>query len=144
MKQVFTGLMLSLCILACQSDNANYSAESEATALEFQEFYDQFHADSSYQMAHIVFPLQGLPTNADSTTVAEGGFYYQASDWKLNQAFDEATTGFKSHFKMLAPQIIEETTVDRTGRFGMVRRWAKMSDEWMLIYFTGLNVISVE
>jgi len=28
---------------------------------DFKKFYEKFHTDSSYQMKHIIFPLEGIP-----------------------------------------------------------------------------------
>ena len=44
---------------------------------DFLVFYTQFHSDSSYQMAHIAFPLEGLPEYADSTILAKGNFKWK-------------------------------------------------------------------
>ena len=54
---------------------------------DFVVFYDKFLSDSAYQMEHIRFPLEGLPSNADSSTVVERSFRWLAEDWEVHKSF---------------------------------------------------------
>lgn len=129
---------LFLFVLACQSPDPSVSRAETAEALQvpedFVEFYELFHSDSAYQMAHIQWPLQGVPSN-DSLRVP--GFAFQAEDWSLHQIFDPAESGYRSEFEMMTEDLIIERINDRQGRYGLVRRWLRdaVSEEWMLIYY---------
>src|SRR5687768_18004193 len=87
---VFTSLLLLPLILgSCgkkNSSNDNTEAEEQVVDTlpdDFVAFFDRFHADSQFQMDHIIFPLEGLPNSTgDSDTVITERFYWQRADWK--------------------------------------------------------------
>ena len=106
---------------------------------DFVDFYEKFHRDSAFQMSHIVFPLQGLPSEVDSLTLAEGRFYWQQEDWIMHRPLDAGDQDFQRIFTPLNRDLIVEKIVHKTTGFGMMRRWARMGEEWYLIYYAGMN-----
>ncbi len=128
---------------ACNNNPQPPAADASQTAAElpggFTEFYQQFHADSAYQMAHIVFPLQGLPDNADSLTIASDNYHWQAESWKMMRPFDFQMSDFRRELHPFNENVVVERIVHKSGEFGMVRRFAKVGGEWNLIYYTGMN-----
>ena len=111
---------------------------------DFNEFYQKFHQDSLYQMAHITFPLEGIPIQADSSTIVSGNFRFQKSDWRMHRDFDSSLGEFhKSISKITDGLIIEQITHDN-GQFGMQRRFAKIGNEWNLIYYAAMNRIAAK
>lgn len=110
---------------------------------DFETFYNRFMKDSLYQMDHIMFPLEGMPDNADSSAIANG-FHWDEDNWVIHHKFDPAESGFHSEFIPLGDGVIQEKIIHRSGEYGMLRRFAKLSDEWYLIYYAGLNPLRKE
>lgn len=103
----------------------------------FRTFYNKFHEDSSYQMEHIVFPLEGLPDHADPEDVKINPFYYTADQWILHKLFDPKTNTLV--YLELGGVIIEERITESKYGLTIIRRFANSSSGWRLIYYGGLN-----
>lgn len=110
---------------------------SERLPADFESFYVKFHDDSLYQVNHVLFPLRGLPTNADSMTVAGGNFHWQKEDWNMHQPFSTQKGEYNREFISLG-DVITEDIYTKDG-FGMQRRFMKTDDEWFLIYYSAMN-----
>jgi len=130
-------LCLFTILLSCSgSERPDTTIQEDLT--DFEIFYQQFHADSLYQMQHIAFPLAGLPANADTlgdTTT----FFWQKENWVLHRNLTDRLSGYERKRKKFGSNIIVETIVQKDSEIGMMRRFAKMDDEWMLIYYTAMN-----
>lgn len=124
--------------MACQ-DTPPPLQEVEETAAElpdFETFYQQFHADSLYQMAHIQFPLQGVSSRPEEHSA---GFRWEKEDWRMHRAFS-ASSGFRSEFIPLGDDLMIENIVHKNGQYGMERRFSRLGgDEWYLIYYAALH-----
>jgi hypothetical protein len=71
---------------------------------DFNKFYNRFHEDSSYQMAHIIWPLEGLPNSkGDGDTLAPGRFYWQKAEWKRHKHFTDPGNNFQQWFENYFP-----------------------------------------
>ena len=130
-----------LCILtvflSCSgSEHPETSMQGDDT--DFDIFYQQFHTDSLYQIQHIAFPLAGLPANAD-TLEDVTSFFWQKEDWILHRDLTNKLSGYDRKRKKFGSDIIVETIVQKDSEIGMMRRFAKMDDEWMLIYYAAMN-----
>lgn len=101
-------------------------------------FYNRFHQDSAFQMDHILFPLEGLPSYADSSMLQAREFRWTRDNWKLQRGFD-VTSGFEREFTPVTERIIVERMVHESGDFAMERRWAFLKEDWYLIYYAGIN-----
>ncbi|MEM6698866.1 MAG: hypothetical protein AAF806_05430 [Bacteroidota bacterium] len=108
---------------------------------DFETFYDKFHSDSTYQIEHVLFPLQGLPTNADTTVLRNRNFYFQKEDWVIQNRLPE-NSDFRSEFAAIDSALVIERILHDSGQFAMERRFAKMDGEWMLIYYAGVNRVA--
>lgn len=134
-------LMLILLGTACQ-DRSSTKLGLGPELADFQEFYEQFHQDSLYQVQHITFPLQGIPDNAaNNPNYQEGSFRWESSSWKMNKPIDLDEHGFSRKLQAVGDNMIIETLMHSSGQYGLQRRFAKMEEEWMLIYYAGLNPI---
>jgi hypothetical protein len=128
-------LLLALAALsACRP-------RAKADFSDFAVFYEKFHQDSAFQMAHIQFPMQGLPDNADSVTLASNTFRWDASNWKINKPIDFNKSGFSQQVQPLGEGLVIEKIVHESGKYAMLRRFAKLDDQWYLIYYAGLNPV---
>ncbi|MCB0519254.1 MAG: hypothetical protein H6577_08530 [Lewinellaceae bacterium] len=146
MKYVF--LFALALIFACKNNNTSQPSDAGSTEQNdlpegFAEFYQHFHSDSTFQMGHIVFPLEGLPNKADSTLLASGKFYWKAEDWKMQKAIDFEMSEFRRELLPLNKMMVEEHIIHKNGQYGMVRRFARLGDEWQLIYYAGMNRIAL-
>ena len=113
------------------------TSESDRMPADFEQFYVRFHEDSIYQKSHVLFPLRGLPTNADSTTIANGNFHWQENDWKIHQPFNSKKGEYTRSFLSLDDVVTEE--IYTKDGFGMQRRFMKTDGEWYLIFYSAMN-----
>ncbi len=126
------------------NDNIEVASEPSAKLTNgFIQFYDRFHSDSVYQMEHIVFPLEGIPARLEDGIVPEG-FAWQKETWKLHKLFDGSDGKFVQTLDEVGNALVIDQIKDTAGDYGMQRRFAKMGDEWFLIYYAGINALMKE
>ena len=134
-----TLLLFLLFVWACSSQQEQAKVpETNDEAADFEGFYKRFHQDSLYQIEHIVFPLEGIPSNIDSS-INQASFRWQKEEWKMHHAFDNANSEYQIEFVPISDKLIIEKITHKTGQFGMLRRFAKLGEEWFLIYYAGMN-----
>lgn len=136
---IILALLGSLVFTACKKKAATESANDLS---DFQDFHNRFLRDSLYQIAHIQFPLEGIPDNADSSDVADGNFRWQLEDWKMHRKFDAKSNGFSVKFQPFGDNIVNEYITHESNQYAMMRRFAKTDGEWRLIYYAGLNPLA--
>jgi hypothetical protein len=136
--------VLLLLAFGCKKKNSIPASPDMANLpQEFRRFYDKFHADSVYQLKHIQFPLQGLPSDVDSATLVDKDFYFTQDVWKLHQLVDFNTGEFSQSIKPLTERMVVEQIFKSDNSFAIERRFAKLSDnEWYLIYYIAPNRFS--
>lgn len=130
-----------LFFFACKNQPKETPAQTgdESLPEDFMEFYNRFHSDSLYQMAHIIFPLQGLPHQADAERLADNNFRWEKEDWKMMRSVDWQMSEFQREIVPLNSSLILERIVNPESGIGMVRRYSIIGNEWHLIYYAGLN-----
>ncbi len=124
-------------IISCNSKKSNQDVFT-AMPEDFVSFYDQFHADTSFQIEHIHFPLEGMPALQPGSDLEGFSFWWERKGWKFHKPFDDMNGSFKRNFSSFA-NIITETIYDQSGQFSMVRRFSKMDGQWKLIYYKQLG-----
>ena len=149
MNQVKYPVLLVISIfMACNSplnppkgDLKNEASKGVSKELpaDFLAFYDKFHQDSAYQMAHIIFPLEGYPAQVDSATMAEGTFRWYAETWRMHKMAGFTNSDFTRTFDQAIPGIVNETVRQNGTPFGMFRRYYKRGDDWFLIMYSDMN-----
>lgn len=107
---------------------------------DFYDFYEKFHSDSSFQMNHISFPLEGIPDQADPKFIGDEKFYFTNDNWTIQKNIRKDAGDFNVSWKALNPIIIEETAKHKHNDLKIIRRFAKVSDSWRLIYYAGMNM----
>lgn len=130
-------------MLLATCDQQQADAAIQELPSDFIAFYERFHRDSAFQMTHIAFPLEGLPAQVDSATLAAGVFRWTPERWTLHRPYDPAGD-FERTFVVYNDRMILEKFVHRDGHLGMARRWAKIGDEWQLIYYAALNRVQAQ
>ncbi len=137
--------MSFLLLAACGEKETNSKptnpSASETEFSGFLSFYEQFHQDSLFQIEHILFPLAGMPSMLDDEAVS-ADFKWQREDWKMQRPLDPDGE-FTQKFNPVDSALIIEYILHRTGKYGMERRFAKLGEDWKLIYYTDLNSIRV-
>ena len=116
-----------------QTDVPAYATE------EFMAFYEQFGKDSLFQLAHTVFPLEGMRRPLDSLDVPDPAFRWQKEDWVMHKTYNDMDGTFSREFIDLGGLVIEQIS-DESGRYTMERRFGKLADGWNLIYYRELGM----
>jgi hypothetical protein len=110
---------------------------------DFDLFYTRFHSDSTFQMNHILFPLEGVPESSD-TMRYENGFRWETTDWVLHHAFNPHDTAFHRQFSLLDSSLVIEKIYHKMSSMRLERRFA-FNEEWKLIYYAPLRMpVSIE
>ena len=104
---------------------------------DFLTFYNEFHRDSTYQMAHISFPLKGMKVIEDIGGGEE--YMYSQDEWIIHKPFDDMGGTFTRSFEEFGG-IVAETMIANGGQFISVRRFAKLSGEWNLIFYKPMGM----
>jgi len=81
--------------------------------------------DSVFQMARIQFPLMGKGDTAA----------WRADEWLLHRPVDFSRSDFTQEIAPIGEDILVERIVHKMGDFRLLRRWARLDDEWFLIYY---------
>lgn len=131
------------CFFACK----NQSKEAEQVAQtsvqlpqDFLAFYEKFHQDSQYQVAHIIWPLQGdTDEQVDSTHFQKKNTVWKQETWRM-QKLDFNRNDYVFERQVLSDMLIIERIRPKTANYGIERRFAKQGDgEWSLIYYSDLQ-----
>ena len=135
---IFTAILFSDCKKKEPSMKTGLESSKELPS-DFVDFYAKFHSDSVYQLAHIQFPLEGYPSNADSAVMASRSFHWMADTWVIHnmQAFNDSL--FTRQFDVSMPGVVNETIYQKNTPFGMFRRFFKRDNEWALIFYSAMN-----
>ena len=145
-------LVVSLLLQACLTlfscnikDTSLKSDRIEQTVIDtlpadFVAFFNQFHEDSAFQMAHIIFPLEGLPNSTgDGDTTSTSRYFWQRADWKIQHPFTDPGHNFEHWYEVSNERIIEHWIQMKGTNLYMWRRFAKLEDGWYLIYYQGMR-----
>ena len=123
-----------------QSGDADTSAKPDTLPKDFVEFFDKFHDDSVYQMAHILFPLEGLPSaQSDSDTLTTTRYFWQKEGWKKHNRFTDPSHQFDHWYEVINDRVIEHWIQMKGTNLVIRRRFAKLDDGWYLIYYAGMR-----
>ena len=137
--------MISISLPSCKKEaksenSATTETEGDTLPSEFVAFFDRFHEDSAFQMAHITFPLEGLPnSNNDSVVNNAERYYWTRADWKIHHGFVDPSNQFTQWFEMIGDRMIEHWVHMKGTNLFLQRRFAKLSDGWYLIYYVGMR-----
>ena len=107
----------------------NQAAVETELPADFKPFYNSFQSDSLFQLDHIAFPLEMV--SDDTLQVNEK---WHRENWKVHKPFDDMNGAFSRNFEVSGDFVVEHI-IDLTGEFTMMRRFAKLSDGWNLIYY---------
>lgn len=144
-------LALFLACMACKNgpkNNSNVPAEADQTMSasaelpeSFKNFYEKFHRDSLFQMAHIIWPLQGEKTvQTDSSSTEVIPHNWTPEEWLMHKPIDLGNGEFVREVSMMGDFMVIEVVKTRMYGYGIERRFAKQSDnDWALIYYSDMK-----
>jgi hypothetical protein len=132
-------LLLALSFSFCKKEKPKEFNISENLPGSFLSFYEKFHMDSTFQMNHIIFPLEGMPSDMDSTSESLN-FHWSKDTWVIHTPFNDRGGSFQRSFLNI-DNIILEKIFDQHRNFEMERRFTEMQGEWYLIYYAALRKI---
>ena len=134
-KYQFWIWMTALLIISCgRNKQEEQPAEAGSLPADFEKFYEKFHQDTAYQVAHILFPLEGQQAKKDDATSQDPNFKWQKKGWLMHKPYDDMGGTFSRSF-LSFNDIVTEEIADGTGQFSMTRRFTKMDGDWYLIYY---------
>ncbi len=138
-------ILLSLLVvsavffLQCKDEhntNTTNVAEIREFPKDFVEFLDTFSKDSIYQLNHIVFPLEGEVRAPGENVDSMIPYKWRKYKWQLHHEFNNYDSIFTRKFIIFNENTIIEKTTAVNGLFQMERRFAKMGNDWNLIYYS--------
>lgn len=108
---------------------------------DFNEFYEKFHSDSLYQVAHISWPLQGLTTvQVDTSRQEKQAIYWEKADWRMHRPVNFSSGEFQRKLQVLGDELVVEHISYAAANFGLERRFVRSSQgEWELIYYADMQ-----
>jgi hypothetical protein len=111
--------------------------DTAQTPAGFDDFYQNFHADSLYQMAHIAWPLQG--DVLDTTARRPATIYWKPENWRMHRAdFDRAH--YTVERSTIGDFMVIERVILKSVRYGIERRFAKQAGgDWAMIYYSDMQ-----
>lgn len=152
MLRIFIYCLAIFSLFACQnqapsSSNTPTQVEQTTQAAEvklpadFMEFYQNFHRDSQYQVAHISWPLQGdAAVKIDSTRMAKKARSWEPKDWTMHRPIDFSTSEFKRDWDVMGDELVIERISYRAANYGLERRFVRQfNGEWELIYYSDMQ-----
>ena len=137
-------IMFSQCKPKTDVTSQNEVPKKLELSQEFKDFLLKFETDSTYQMAHIAFPLEGAIRAPQNNLLPDEQERYDSlvpyrwrkNKWKIHHKFNSYDNIFKRKYFILTEDMILEKTSGVNGLFQMERRFAKMNDGWNLIYYS--------
>ncbi len=138
----FLSIILVFILVGCKGD-ADQSSSHETEIIEdsngFIDFYKKFHSDSVFQMSHITFPLEGVPSVADTIYDGVSAFHWQKKDWQMHKPVDTNSGEFRREFDM--GDVLVTERIINSQNFMLVRRFYYNGSAWNLIYYADLNPV---
>ena len=143
MRSIALALFTLLLFPACKNQPKEADQVTQTTVQvpqDFLDFYEKFHHDSAYQIAHIVWPLQGdTDEQIDSTHFQKKTTEWQPAGWRM-QRMDFDRNDYIFDRSMLGELLVIERIRAKSANYGIERRFAKQGNgEWALIYYSDLQ-----
>lgn len=104
---------------------------------DFLDFYQKFHTDSTFQMAHIEWPLKGeKSTNEEDAPLNTQLHEWTPETWKVMHLPDTSMSTLKRNYEVVGQVLIIERISYPMVGFGFERQFFKDEDNsWRLIYY---------
>ena len=135
----FSILILFLFAIAIVFTNCKTREKSHNTnntrVENFDQFYDQFHDDSTFQVSRINFPLKG------GIVDGEGTRSWTKANWHLMKVkiYDVDTAIYNVEYKKLERSFTEKFWIEDSG-FSSEYRFELIKRKWFLVYAMESNL----
>jgi hypothetical protein len=122
-----------------QTEHTSQAPEGQLPA-DFDAFYQKFHADSLFQIAHISWPLQGVTSvEVDTGRQQTKTIYWEKSAWRMHRPVDFNSGEFKRQLQIMGDELVVERISYAAANYGLERRFVRRSaGEWELIYYSDM------
>lgn len=128
-------LVLTL-FAACKSKEKD--SQVAGLPADFEVFFQKFHTDSLYQMEHIIFPLEGHIRVMENQIEIINPIKWEKEGWIMHKPFNDHGGTFEQKYLMTDDLVVEKIS-DKSNFFKMERRFAKLGEDWTLIYYGANN-----
>ncbi len=117
------------------------AAEMSDLPKDFLDFYQQFHTDSAYQIAHIEWPLKGEKTvSGDDGKDKKVLATWEPGNWAIQHLPELEHSGLKRSFETSSEVLVIERLQYPMVNYGMERQFYKEeNNEWRMIYYTEMQ-----
>lgn len=142
---LFFSLISGIFLFACKSGTSSgpqvKPADFSALPSDFLSFYQKFHTDSAYQMAHIQWPLKGDRAEKDSSGVGHKVLaVWEPAQWKMLHLPDMSDPGLKRYYETLGDAFVIERLQYPMVNYGMERQFFKdENNEWQMISYSEMQ-----
>lgn len=121
---------------ASKANQEETAAKSKSKAVEdFDQFYNRFHNDSTFQLSRLRFPIEGA-------SVDEGGTEkWTKQNWHImkTKIYDIDTTRYKVSFHKTPTEFTQHVWIPDTG-FSSQARFELIGKKWYLVYCLDENL----
>ena len=138
MRNLLFPFLLVLTLGACNGTAAEQDDEVSALR-EFAQFYERFHQDTAFQVERVLFPLPGLPREADSRLITDGSFRWTRENWRMQKPINFQESQFEQQLVRVSKGLIIEKIINKEYGLQIERRFSRLEDGWHLIYYSALN-----
>lgn len=141
-------LLMSSVLIACGRTNKqpaittiqappNVASTIHTAGMEsFDNFNNQFHSDSSFQLSRIAFPIGGQVVNdTENSTWNKRNWEFLKTPVSLNVD----TTECRHSLVMTDTLVTEKFWIDQSG-FKVERRFKLRDGKWFLVYYDDINM----
>lgn len=130
--------------MACKNQSAGpaqKAAEFTDLPQDFLTFYQTFHSDSAYQIAHIEWPLKGdKPEKLENGGAKKMLAVWEPQNWQMLHLPDLNDPGLKRSYETMGDVMIIEKMVYPMVNYGLERQFYKdENNEWKLIFYSEMQ-----
>lgn len=132
-KVALGSVLFCLMLGSCRNQQSGYDNHTHTEIVtqdipqEFLKFYMNFLSDTTFQKAHILFPLK---QKADGTK-------WLANEWVCHKPYND-NGEFQQQFSNMNGLILE-TITDPKGLYQLERRYMPSGESYSMIYFAVMN-----